>query len=154
MALMLWLHCLICCWYCSLSGSFQYSHKSSSQRCSQNRRDFSPCVKQRVFTVSSFHSFDVEDTGDCRGDWLLLGPTWKAEYRLCGSVLPPPFISSRGRVWVFFHSQTNSSGLAQGFRMSYIRGLWDWGCTTSQYVLKKPFGHIHHFCLFCSYFKQ
>lgn len=86
--------------------------------------DSSPCMKHRMFAVSSFHSFDVEDTGDCRGDWLLLGPTWKAEYRFCGSVLPPPFISSRGRVWVYFHSQANSSGHAQGFRLSYIRGEW------------------------------
>lgn len=56
------------------------------------------------------------------GDWLLLTPTWKRESRLCGSVLPQPFISTRGRVWLFFHSQANSSGQAQGFRLSYIRG--------------------------------
>ncbi|XP_056616650.1 low-density lipoprotein receptor-related protein 3 [Triplophysa dalaica] len=87
-----------------------------------------------IITIS-FHSFDVEDTRDCRGDWLLLGPTWKAEYRLCGSVLPPPFISSRGRVLVFFHSQTNSSGLAQGFRFSYIRGrLGQSSCEKDEYL--------------------
>ncbi|XP_065145601.1 low-density lipoprotein receptor-related protein 3 [Paramisgurnus dabryanus] len=87
-----------------------------------------------VITIS-FHSFDVEDTRDCRGDWLLLGPTWKTEYRICGSVLPPPFISSRGRVSVFFHSQTNSSGLAQGFRMSYIRGrLGQSSCENDEYL--------------------
>uniref|UniRef100_A0A671RDY0 Low-density lipoprotein receptor-related protein 3-like n=1 Tax=Sinocyclocheilus anshuiensis TaxID=1608454 RepID=A0A671RDY0_9TELE len=87
-----------------------------------------------VITIS-FHSFDVEDTGDCRGDWLLLGPTWKAEYRFCGSVLPPPFISSRGRVWVYFHSQANSSGQAQGFRLSYIRGrLGQSSCENDEYL--------------------
>ncbi|XP_056317792.1 low-density lipoprotein receptor-related protein 3 [Danio aesculapii] len=87
-----------------------------------------------VITIS-FHSFDLEDTGDCRGDWLLLGPTWKAEYRLCGSVLPPPFISSRGRVWVYFHSHSNSSGQAQGFRMSYIRGrLGQSSCENDEYL--------------------
>lgn len=72
----------------------------------------------------SFRSFDVEESGGCRGDWLLLGPTWKDEYRVCGSALPPPFISSRGAVWLHFHSQANSSGLAQGFRLSYIRSEW------------------------------
>ena len=91
---------------------------------------FGPQVEQRtavyerlsfLLPSGSFHSFDVEDSGGCRGDWLLLGPTWKEEYRVCGSVLPPPFISSRGRVWLHFHSQANSSGLAQGFRLSYIR---------------------------------
>ncbi|XP_067258364.1 low-density lipoprotein receptor-related protein 3 isoform X3 [Chanodichthys erythropterus] len=87
-----------------------------------------------VITIS-FHSFDVEDTADCRGDWLLLGPTWKADYRFCGSVLPPPFISSRGRVWVYFHSQANSSGQAQGFRLSYIRGrLGQSSCENDEYL--------------------
>ncbi|XP_051576616.1 low-density lipoprotein receptor-related protein 3-like isoform X1 [Myxocyprinus asiaticus] len=87
-----------------------------------------------VITIS-FHSFDVEDTGDCRGDWLLLGPTWKTEYRFCGSALPPPFISSRGRVWVYFHSQANSSGQAQGFRLSYIRGrLGQSSCENDEYL--------------------
>ncbi|KAL0977979.1 hypothetical protein UPYG_G00164260 [Umbra pygmaea] len=74
-----------------------------------------------VITVS-FRNFDLEDSGRCQGDWLILSPTWRDEYRVCGSLLPPPFISSRGRVYIFFHSQINSSGLAQGFRMSYIRG--------------------------------
>uniref|UniRef100_A0A8C2HAB8 Low density lipoprotein receptor-related protein 3 n=1 Tax=Cyprinus carpio TaxID=7962 RepID=A0A8C2HAB8_CYPCA len=87
-----------------------------------------------VITIS-FHSFDVEDTGDCRGDWLLLGPTWTAEDRFCGSVLPPPFISSRGQVWVYFHSQANSSGQAQGFRLSYIRGrLGQSSCENDEYL--------------------
>ncbi|XP_007244937.3 low-density lipoprotein receptor-related protein 3 [Astyanax mexicanus] len=87
-----------------------------------------------VITIS-FHSFDVEESGGCRGDWLLLGPTWKEEYRVCGSVLPPPFISSRGRVWVHFHSQGNSSGLAQGFRLSYIRSrLGESSCESDEYL--------------------
>ncbi|MCJ8747214.1 hypothetical protein PDJAM_G00150810 [Pangasius djambal] len=87
-----------------------------------------------VITLS-FHSFDVEESGGCRGDWLLLGPTWKDEYRICGSTLPPPFISSRGVVWLHFHSQANSSGLAQGFRLSYIRSrLGESSCESDEYL--------------------
>ncbi|KAK1802171.1 hypothetical protein P4O66_021843 [Electrophorus voltai] len=87
-----------------------------------------------VITIS-FHSFDVEESGGCREDWLLLGPTWKEEYRVCGSGLPPPFISSRGRVWLHFHSQANSSGLAQGFRLSYIRSrLGQSSCESDEYL--------------------
>ncbi|XP_056135385.1 low-density lipoprotein receptor-related protein 3 [Lampris incognitus] len=73
-----------------------------------------------VITIS-FRNFDLEESSGCLGDWLLLGPSWK-EYRVCGSVVPPPFISTRGRVWIHFHSKANSSGQAQGFRLSYIRG--------------------------------
>lgn len=70
----------------------------------------------------SFRNFDVAESGSCLGDWLVLTPTWNGESRWCGTALPPPFISTRGRVWLYFHSQANSSGQAQGFRLSYIRG--------------------------------
>lgn len=70
----------------------------------------------------SFRNFDVAESGRCAGDRLLLTPSWSGESALCGSALPPPFISARGRVWLYFHSQTNSTGQAQGFRLSYIRG--------------------------------
>lgn len=87
-----------------------------------------------VITIS-FRNFDLEDSGRCSGDWLLLGPTWREEYRVCGSLLPPPFISSRGRVWLYFHSQANSSGQAQGFRLSYIRGrLGQSSCQTDEFM--------------------
>ncbi|XP_030649961.1 low-density lipoprotein receptor-related protein 3 [Chanos chanos] len=87
-----------------------------------------------VITIS-FHNFDLEESGHCTGDWLLLGPTWREEYRVCGSLLPPPFISSRGRVLLDFHSQPNSSGLAQGFRLSYIRGrLGQSSCQNDEYL--------------------
>ncbi|XP_048885965.1 low-density lipoprotein receptor-related protein 3 isoform X2 [Brienomyrus brachyistius] len=77
--------------------------------------------KGDVITIS-FRNFDLAESGKCSGDWLLLGPTWKEGYRMCGALLPPPFISTHGRVWLYFHSQANSSGQAQGFRLSYIRG--------------------------------
>ncbi|XP_071015213.1 low-density lipoprotein receptor-related protein 3-like [Oncorhynchus clarkii lewisi] len=87
-----------------------------------------------VITIS-FPNFDLEESGQCQGDWLLLGPTWREEYRVCGSLLPPPFISSRGRVWLYFHSQANSSGLAQGFRLSYIRGrLGQSSCQSDEFL--------------------
>ncbi|XP_069037275.1 low-density lipoprotein receptor-related protein 3 [Lepisosteus oculatus] len=77
--------------------------------------------KGDVITIS-FRNFDLEESGKCAGDWLLLGPTWREEYRVCGSLIPPPFISTRGHVWLHFHSASASSGQAQGFRLSYIRG--------------------------------
>uniref|UniRef100_A0A3B5ACQ0 LDL receptor related protein 3 n=1 Tax=Stegastes partitus TaxID=144197 RepID=A0A3B5ACQ0_9TELE len=87
-----------------------------------------------VITIS-FRNFDVADSGRCLGDWLLLTPTWSGESRLCGSMLPPPFISTRGRVWLYFHSQANSSGQAQGFRLSYIRGhLGQSSCQSDEFL--------------------
>ncbi|XP_056463992.1 low-density lipoprotein receptor-related protein 3 [Gadus chalcogrammus] len=74
-----------------------------------------------VITIS-FRSLDLDDPGGCRGDWLLLSPAGRGESRVCGSSLPPPFISSRGRLGLYFHSQANGSGQAQGFRLSYTRG--------------------------------
>ncbi|KAM4602438.1 low-density lipoprotein receptor-related protein 3 [Polymixia lowei] len=87
-----------------------------------------------VITIS-FHNFDLEDSGGCFGDWLLLSPGRREEYRVCGSMLPPPYISSRGRVWLYFHSQANSSGRAQGFRLSYIRGhLGQSSCQSDEFL--------------------
>ncbi|XP_071766630.2 low-density lipoprotein receptor-related protein 3 [Centroberyx gerrardi] len=87
-----------------------------------------------VITIS-FRNFDVEESGSCSGDWLLLTPTWNGESRLCGSMLPPPFISTRGRIWLYFHSQANSSGQAQGFRLSYIRGhLGQSSCQSDEFL--------------------
>ncbi|XP_055001625.1 low-density lipoprotein receptor-related protein 3 isoform X2 [Sorex araneus] len=73
----------------------------------------------------SFHNFDVEESHQCSLDWLMLGPAApprQEAFRLCGSAIPPAFISARDHVWIFFHSDASSSGQAQGFRLSYIRG--------------------------------
>ncbi|XP_069029919.1 low-density lipoprotein receptor-related protein 3 isoform X1 [Embiotoca jacksoni] len=87
-----------------------------------------------VITIS-FRNFDVAESGRCLGDWLLLTPSWSGESRLCGSVLPHPYISTRGRVWLYFHSQANSSGQAQGFRLSYIRGhLGQSSCQSDEFL--------------------
>ncbi|XP_012630605.2 low-density lipoprotein receptor-related protein 3 isoform X2 [Microcebus murinus] len=73
----------------------------------------------------SFRNFDVEESHQCSLDWLLLGPAApprQEAFRLCGSAIPPAFMSARDHVWIFFHSDASSSGQAQGFRLSYIRG--------------------------------
>lgn len=67
----------------------------------------------------------MEESHQCSLDWLLLGPAApprQEAFRLCGSAIPPAFISARDHVWIFFHSDASSSGQAQGFRLSYIRG--------------------------------
>ncbi|XP_012586117.1 PREDICTED: low-density lipoprotein receptor-related protein 3 isoform X2 [Condylura cristata] len=73
----------------------------------------------------SFRNFDVEESHQCSLDWLMLGPAApprQEAFRLCGSAIPPAFTSARDHVWIFFHSDASSSGQAQGFRLSYIRG--------------------------------
>ncbi len=40
--------------------------------------------------------------------------------RVCGSSLPPPYISSQDHVWIHFHSDDSLTG--KGFRLSYITG--------------------------------
>uniref|UniRef100_A0A8D0KYF7 LDL receptor related protein 3 n=1 Tax=Strix occidentalis caurina TaxID=311401 RepID=A0A8D0KYF7_STROC len=72
---------------------------------------------------SIFKNFDLEDSQKCAVDWLMIGPSSKREeYKVCGSSIPPSFISARDHVWIYFHSDASSSGQAQGFRLSYIRG--------------------------------
>ncbi|KAM9825096.1 low-density lipoprotein receptor-related protein 3 [Syngnathus typhle] len=80
-----------------------------------------------IITIS-FRVFDVGEPGSCEsGDWLLMTSSgWSGgapdSHRLCGSARPPPFITSKGRAWLYFHSKVNSSGQAQGFHLSYIKG--------------------------------
>lgn len=81
------------------------------------------------FVLNSFKNFDLEDSQKCAVDWLMIGPSSKREeYKVCGSSIPPSFISARDHVWIFFHSDASSSGQAQGFRLSYIRGKILWVC--------------------------
>lgn len=75
------------------------------------------------FVLNSFKNFDLEESQKCAVDWLMIGPSSKREeYKVCGSSIPPSFISARDHVWIFFHSDASSSGQSQGFRLSYIRG--------------------------------
>uniref|UniRef100_UPI00398EAF3E low-density lipoprotein receptor-related protein 3-like isoform X1 n=3 Tax=Pristiophorus japonicus TaxID=55135 RepID=UPI00398EAF3E len=71
----------------------------------------------------SFQNFELENSHKCTVDWLMVGPApMREEYRMCGSYIPQPFISTRDHAWVFFHSHRSSSGRSRGFRLSYIRG--------------------------------
>lgn len=88
-------------------------------------RPLSSCPSLESPLPHSFRNFDVEESHQCSLDWLLLGPAApprQEAFRLCGSAIPPAFISARDHVWIFFHSDASSSGQAQGFRLSYIRG--------------------------------
>lgn len=91
-----------------------------------------PLTSAVLPTPCSFRNFDVEESHQCSLDWLMLGPAApprQEAFRLCGSAIPPAFISARDHVWIFFHSDTSSSGQAQGFRLSYIRGNTNGRCT-------------------------
>ncbi|XP_066570122.1 low-density lipoprotein receptor-related protein 3 [Amia ocellicauda] len=90
--------------------------------------------KGDVITIS-FRNFDLEESLQCASDWLLMGPTWRDEYRVCGSLIPQPFISTRNHVWLFFHSDRSTSGQAQGFRLSFIRGkLGQSSCQSDEFL--------------------
>lgn len=98
-----------------------------------------------ILSAHSFRNFDVEESHQCSLDWLLLGPAApprQEAFRLCGSAIPPAFISARDHVWIFFHSDASSSGQAQGFRLSYIRGdaskLLHWPWSFSRAPLTSP----------------
>ncbi|XP_042196421.1 low-density lipoprotein receptor-related protein 3 [Callorhinchus milii] len=88
-----------------------------------------------LITVS-FQSFELEDSPHCALDWLVLGPTPKREERrLCGSRSPPPFISSRDHVWIYFRSDCSSAGHSRGFHLSYIRGkLGQKSCQVDEFL--------------------
>ncbi|XP_075694560.1 low-density lipoprotein receptor-related protein 3 [Rhinoderma darwinii] len=88
-----------------------------------------------VITIS-FKNFDIQDSHKCIIDWLLIGPSSKREgYKVCGSTIPPAFISLRDHVWMFFHSDPLSSGQSQGFRLSYIRGKMGLtSCPTDEFL--------------------
>ncbi|XP_067854307.1 low-density lipoprotein receptor-related protein 3 [Heptranchias perlo] len=84
----------------------------------------------------SFQNFDLENSRKCTVDWLMVGPAPKRdEFRMCGSYIPQPFISTRDHAWVFFHSDRSSSGRARGFRLSYIRGkLAQSSCKSDEFL--------------------
>ncbi|KAG8437393.1 hypothetical protein GDO86_008187 [Hymenochirus boettgeri] len=88
-----------------------------------------------VITIS-FKNFDIEDSHKCTIDWVLIGPSSKREeYKVCGSAIPPAFTSSRDHAWIFFHSDSSTSGQSQGFRLSYIRGrIGLTSCPTEEFL--------------------
>uniref|UniRef100_A0A8C5G185 Low-density lipoprotein receptor-related protein 12-like n=1 Tax=Gouania willdenowi TaxID=441366 RepID=A0A8C5G185_GOUWI len=69
----------------------------------------------------SFQDFDLQGSQRCSSDWMSLTSYHGDDgLRVCGSALPPPFISTNQHVWISFHSDDSLSG--KGFRLSYVIG--------------------------------
>uniref|UniRef100_A0A3Q2PR78 Low density lipoprotein receptor-related protein 12 n=1 Tax=Fundulus heteroclitus TaxID=8078 RepID=A0A3Q2PR78_FUNHE len=69
----------------------------------------------------SFQDFDLQGSHRCTSDWMSISSYRSLDgLRVCGSSLPPPYISSQDHVWIHFHSDDSLTG--KGFRLSYITG--------------------------------
>ncbi|XP_053190234.1 LOW QUALITY PROTEIN: low-density lipoprotein receptor-related protein 12 [Scomber japonicus] len=69
----------------------------------------------------SFQDFDLQGSHRCSSDWMSVSSYRNLDgLRVCGSSLPPPYISSQDHVWIHFHSDDSLTG--KGFRLSYISG--------------------------------
>ncbi|KAG9338243.1 hypothetical protein JZ751_026048, partial [Albula glossodonta] len=73
-----------------------------------------------IITIS-FQDFEIQSSHRCGLDWISIG-TYKNvdSYRVCGSTIPAPYISSQDHVWIKFHADDNLT--AKGFKLSYITG--------------------------------
>ncbi|XP_067888400.1 low-density lipoprotein receptor-related protein 12 isoform X1 [Heterodontus francisci] len=88
--------------------------------------------QEEVITIS-FQDFDIQSSAWCSSDWLTIG-TYKSidGTRVCGSSIPAPYISSKGHVWIKFHSDDRYTG--KGFRLSYVTGRSEEaGCDWDQF---------------------
>ncbi|KAK9403099.1 low-density lipoprotein receptor-related protein 12 [Crotalus adamanteus] len=73
-----------------------------------------------IITIS-FQDFDVQGSRRCSSDSLTIGTYKNMEnYRVCGSSVPSPYISSQDHVWIRFHSDDIIS--RKGFRLTYFAG--------------------------------
>ncbi|GAA6231029.1 low-density lipoprotein receptor-related protein 12 isoform X2 [Lates japonicus] len=69
----------------------------------------------------SFQDFDLQGSHRCSSDWMSISSYRSLDgLRVCGSSLPPPYISAQDHVWIHFHSDDSQTG--KGFRLSYITG--------------------------------
>lgn len=69
----------------------------------------------------SFQDFDLQGSHRCSSDWISISSYRSLDgLRVCGSSLPPPYLSTQDHVWVHFHSDDSLTG--KGFRLSYITG--------------------------------
>ncbi|XP_034016613.1 low-density lipoprotein receptor-related protein 12 [Thalassophryne amazonica] len=69
----------------------------------------------------SFQDFDLQSSHRCSSDWISVSSYRGLDgLRVCGSSLPPPYISSQDHVWIRFHSDESLAG--KGFRLAYITG--------------------------------
>lgn len=74
----------------------------------------------------SFQEFDLQGSHRCSSDWMSISSYRSLDgLRVCGSSLPPPYISSQDHIWIHFHSDDSLTG--KGFRLSYITGEDDAG---------------------------
>ncbi|XP_078123745.1 low-density lipoprotein receptor-related protein 12 [Sander vitreus] len=81
----------------------------------------------------SFQDFDLQGSHRCSADWMSVSSYRSLDgLRVCGSSLPPPYISSQDHVWIHFHSDDSLTG--KGFRLSYVTGkLEASGCDVDQF---------------------
>ncbi|KAM9386264.1 low-density lipoprotein receptor-related protein 12 [Pholidichthys leucotaenia] len=69
----------------------------------------------------SFQDFDLQPSHRCSSDWMSISSYHSLDgLRVCGSSLPPPYVSSLDHVWIHFHSDDSLTG--KGFRLSYVSG--------------------------------
>lgn len=73
------------------------------------------------FFLSSFQDFDLQGSHRCSSDWMSISSYRSLDgLRVCGSSLPPPYVSTQDHVWIHFHSDSTLTG--KGFRLSYVSG--------------------------------
>ncbi|XP_061905266.1 low-density lipoprotein receptor-related protein 12-like [Entelurus aequoreus] len=72
----------------------------------------------------SFQDFELQSSHRCSSDWMSISSYKNLDgLRVCGSSLPPPYISSQDHVWIHFRSDEALTG--KGFRLSYVTGKAD-----------------------------
>lgn len=72
-------------------------------------------------SLCSFQDFDLQGSHHCTSDWMSISSYRSLDgLRVCGSSLPPPYMSSQDHVWIHFHSDDSLTG--KGFRLSYVTG--------------------------------
>ncbi|XP_035514116.1 sperm-tail PG-rich repeat-containing protein 2 [Morone saxatilis] len=77
--------------------------------------------KKASTRLCCFQDFDLQGSHRCSSDWMSISSYRSLDgLRVCGSSLPPPYISSQDHVWIHFHSDDSLTG--KGFRLSYITG--------------------------------
>uniref|UniRef100_A0A3Q3GLN1 Low density lipoprotein receptor-related protein 12 n=1 Tax=Labrus bergylta TaxID=56723 RepID=A0A3Q3GLN1_9LABR len=81
----------------------------------------------------SFQDFDLQGSHRCSSDWMSISSYRSLDgLRVCGSSLPPPYISTQDHVWIHFHSDDSVTG--KGFRLSYVSGKPEAsGCEVDQF---------------------
>ncbi|XP_034747429.1 low-density lipoprotein receptor-related protein 12 isoform X2 [Etheostoma cragini] len=81
----------------------------------------------------SFQDFDLQGSHRCSADWMSVSSYRSLDgLRVCGSSLPPPYLSSQDHVWIHFHSDASLTG--KGFRLSYVTGTPEAsGCDVDQF---------------------